>query len=163
VADLEERLEAALLEIGRHLAKTFVTRSGPGCGLEKSVYLGLIALAQAGPLPVKGVASALGLDASTASRLVENLSEAGLVTQERSPQDGRVRIVKLSPRGRAVLASAKSARISVIKAALADWEDGRREAFVKELETLACALARLLGGDGDRHPGADGVSGFSGR
>jgi DNA-binding MarR family transcriptional regulator/GNAT superfamily N-acetyltransferase len=52
---------------------------------------------------VRSLRTRLGLDAGHASRLLRALETAGLVTVEPSPADGRVRVARLTRRGRSEL------------------------------------------------------------
>ncbi|HEY6593718.1 MAG TPA: MarR family transcriptional regulator [Asanoa sp.] len=82
----------------------------------------------------------LGLTPSGAVRLVDRLTEAGLVT--RGPGgDGRSRSVHLTPRGRATAARVSRARMEVLEEALADFSPAERSALHGLLDR---AMARVV-------------------
>lgn len=61
-------------------------------------------LARSGPHPVGDVARAVGQSHAAVSQVVQAMRKQGLVTARRSPDDGRLRVVALTPRGEAVAA-----------------------------------------------------------
>ena len=83
----------------------------------------------------------LGLTPSGAVRLVDRLSEAGLVT--RGPGgDGRSRSVMLTERGRAVATELSDARAATLSAVLDDLSPGDRETLHALLGQVMANLVR---------------------
>lgn len=91
--------------------------------------LNAIALLEARDAPMSEVADVLSMDLATFSRNLRPLREAGLVRSERSEEDGRVRLVRLTAEGRRTL-----------ERALPRWE----EAHARVVEALGPELAREL-------------------
>ena len=57
------------------------------------------------PLPTGALAEQLGLDRSNVTSVVDRLEAGGLVTREAHPEDRRVKLLTLTPAGRAVRAA----------------------------------------------------------
>jgi DNA-binding MarR family transcriptional regulator len=58
-------------------------------------------IATAGPTPMRGLASRLGVDPSWITGLVHQLEQRGFVQRHASPTDRRIKIVRLTERGEA--------------------------------------------------------------
>lgn len=84
---------------------------------------------------VTDLADALLTDKARASRLVDELVHAGLVTRVVGPLDRRRREIELSAAAREALARARRLRLDHLRLALADWDPA-------DVETLAALLAR---------------------
>lgn len=76
-------------------------------GLTYPQYLAMLTLWEHGDLPVKRLGELLRLDSGTLSPLLKRLDAAGLVLRERSPQDERSVIVRLTAEGTALRAAAE--------------------------------------------------------
>lgn len=86
------------------------------------------------PPSVTDIADLLMTDRPRAVRVVDQLTDAGLVARERDAVDHRIRRVSLTDSGRQLLAEATARRVQLLEEALAGWPD----------EDLA-HLTRLLG------------------
>ena len=53
----------------------------------------------AGPLPINGIASKLGLSVAATGRNIDQLVKLGIVERQENPDDRRVKLVSLSPQG----------------------------------------------------------------
>lgn len=81
------------------------------------------------------IAAAFQLNRSTVSRQVNSLIELGLVDYGAAGEEpGRGRVLGLTDRGRAQLASSADAQRSVLSERLAGWSDGDVAAFAAMLE-----------------------------
>ncbi|MFI9270827.1 MarR family winged helix-turn-helix transcriptional regulator [Kitasatospora sp. NPDC052896] len=76
-------------------------------GLTYPQYLVMLVLWERGDLPVKRLGELLRLDSGTLSPLLKRLDAAGLVRRERSAQDERLVIVRLSAEGEALRGAAE--------------------------------------------------------
>lgn len=76
-------------------------------GLTYPQYLVMLTLWEHGDLPVKRLGELLRLDSGTLSPLLKRLDAAGLVLRERSPQDERSVIVRLTAEGTALRGAAQ--------------------------------------------------------
>ncbi|GGP32373.1 MarR family winged helix-turn-helix transcriptional regulator [Streptomyces melanogenes] len=68
-------------------------------GLTYPQYLVMLVLWEHGPQPVKVIGERLRLDSGTLSPLLKRLETAGLVTRERSAEDERSVVVRLTEQG----------------------------------------------------------------
>ena len=96
--------------------------------LDRAGYLIARTLETTGPVSIKGLASALGLDATTVTRQVATMEHARLVLRRPDPDDGRVSLISLSPKGRRTMRAVQRARTERIATLLSDWtENDRRD------------------------------------
>src|SRR3954453_13560241 len=77
-----------------------------GTGLGNSDFRVLEVLLHKGPLPVNTIGPIVDLTPGSISIAVDRLFAKGLVSRVESAEDRRVRIVALTPRGRAMIESA---------------------------------------------------------
>src|SRR6185312_17308349 len=78
--------------------------------MDRAAYLLLNRLDREGPMGVKALAEAMGIDSSTVTRQVAPLVDTGLVKRTAHPEDGRAVVLALSPRGRGRLEEVRSSR-----------------------------------------------------
>jgi DNA-binding MarR family transcriptional regulator len=106
--------------------------------LDRASYLIARTLETTGPVSINGLASTLGLDATTVTRQVATMEAAQLILRRTNPDDGRVSLIRLSQRGRRTMRAVQRARKERLATLLGDWTpDDRRE--------LARLLARFNG------------------
>lgn len=87
---------------------------------------------------IRQVANDLGIEHSTASRGVETLVQAELLTRTRCADDQRQARLQLTPRGRDALAEATEHRQQVLAGLVEDWSE-------EDLQRLTVLLDRLRG------------------
>jgi DNA-binding MarR family transcriptional regulator len=85
---------------------------------------------------LNGLAAAMGVTVSTASRLVDRLVAAGLVDRRPSPQTRREISLSLTPAGRGRLQRYDRLRIAEARARLEAVPPDRRDAVLAALEQL---------------------------
>lgn len=88
------------------------------------------------------LAEDLGVSASSTSRLVDRLVEAGLVLRRTSPRTRREIELSLSPSGRDLLTELDRHRLGELTAALEVLPRGRRREVVAALHDFAAAAAQ---------------------
>ncbi len=137
-ADLEREL-TRFLRRSRVTSAAIATAVHPD--LDVASYVVLITLSDLSATMVGGVrasdvAEALRLHKSTMSRTITVLERLGLVQREPSEQDARALDLSLTPRGRASLDAAVSARRRRVSEALGRWS-------VQDVDDLARLLAHL--------------------
>lgn len=110
-------------------------------GLDPGAFPVLHQLAACGPSRQGPLADTLGVDASTVSRQVRALVDAGLVESSRDPDDGRATLLSLTDAGRTHLVEHLRARRATLQAATADFTPHERDELVRLLHKLAAALA----------------------
>lgn len=97
----------------------------------------VLAAAESAPLTVAQIARSLGLARQSVQRIADVLADEGLVSYQENPAHRRAKLLRLLPKGRAVLRA--------IQAAQQPWAD-RLGAQIgeEELRRAAATLERLL-------------------
>jgi DNA-binding MarR family transcriptional regulator len=109
--DPVDEVATALLDAGRALVAIAVrTVSAGPVPLTVVQHRVLVLVADRGSLSVTAVASALGVNQSTASRHCARLEQLGLVARARAAHDGRSVDVALTAAGRRQVQAVRSAR-----------------------------------------------------
>jgi DNA-binding MarR family transcriptional regulator len=119
-------------------------------GMSRSEAALLSTLLREGPRRITELAELEGLAQPTMTLLVQRLEQAGLVTRERHPGDGRVVMVELTKAGRTKVESLHREASSIISELLADVPDDHVEALADSTETLAQLITLLQ--DPDKEP-----------
>jgi len=136
-------LDRALLEVRRLVNRPGYRRRllGPlGRRIELSTVRVLHAVDQAPAAPsIGGVAATLAIDPSTASRLVEQRVNEGLLERSPDAQDRRRTVLRLTPAGEALLDELAAARIGMLTEVTASWS-------ATDIRTLDELLHRLAEG-----------------
>jgi DNA-binding MarR family transcriptional regulator len=108
--------------------------------MDRAAFLLLNRLDWTGPVGVKALAQAMGIDSSTVTRQVAPLVDCGLVGRVPNPDDGRAVLLELSPRGRERLEEVRASRQLMIHQLLAGWPDEDREQFCELLTRFNLAM-----------------------
>jgi DNA-binding MarR family transcriptional regulator len=142
---LAARFRLAVTRLARRL------RQQSGEGLTPSQTSALSAIERNAPLTPSELATIERVQRPTATRVLNALTEAGLVTREADPGDGRITRVKLTPAGTDVLARGRSRKTAYLARRMQQLgpED------LATLERAAELVERLLEDDADR-PGPHG-------
>lgn len=110
----------------------------PADQLDPGTFWLLKTLRQHGSLRVTELAMTTGLDTSTVSRHVSQLTRSGMVERTPDPEDGRAQLVQLSQAGLDTLHRAYAERRALMTRSLADWSPA-------DVETLSTLLTRFVG------------------
>ena len=105
-------------------------------GIDDTDFRILEALFNKGPLPVNTIGPKVYLTPGSISTAVDRLVERGLVSRVESPEDRRVRVVSLTPKGKRLIAPAFRKHAAEIKNVFAD-------ASPKELRALETTLKKI--------------------
>src|ERR1700752_2551612 len=105
-------------------------------GLGRSDFGVLEGLPHKGPLPVNTIGPIVDLTAGSISIAVDRLVEKGLVSRVESIEDRRVRIVALTPRGKALIDSAFRKHSGQMRRVFSDLS-------LEELRGLETALKKV--------------------
>ena len=105
-------------------------------GIDDTDFRILEALLNKGPLPVNTIGPKVFLTPGSISTAVERLVERGLVSRVESPEDRRIRVVSLTPKGKRLIAPVFRKHAAEIRRVLAD-------AGPKELRALATTLKKI--------------------
>jgi DNA-binding MarR family transcriptional regulator len=138
------RLETwrALLRVHRTITDRLEVELREGRELPLSWYDVLLQLHEAGGrLRIQELATRVLLHKSSTSRLVDRLADAGYVSREPSPDDGRGAYAVLTRDGRDCLRRAAPTHLRSIQRHFGQWLDD------DEVEQLRAVLAKLPGGD----------------
>ncbi|PXA90841.1 hypothetical protein DMC47_26835 [Nostoc sp. 3335mG] len=82
------------------------------------------------------LASALDTDPMTMSSILKRLAERKLVQREPDPQDGRAKIVTLTPQGRALYAEVEGMGVELYKTAIAGMTPAETAALIEGLSRI---------------------------
>lgn len=109
-------------------------------GLTEATWLPLVHIARApAPPRQKDLAASMSLDGSSVVRLLDNLEAAGLI-QRQEGEDRRAKIIRLTPRGRAIADQVETVARRVRSDALAGLSDKDIETTVRVLNHVCEAL-----------------------
>ncbi|MCF6745912.1 MarR family transcriptional regulator [Blastococcus sp. KM273128] len=146
VSDPLERIERELTLLVQRAQRVHLHAESSAQPLERSAYLILGRLRDEGPLRNGALAALLGLDASTVSRHVASLQQAGLIAREADPEDGRACRLRLTATGHRAVAATRKARRGLVRELLNSWPADDRRTLAALLERLNAGLdARLAG------------------
>jgi DNA-binding MarR family transcriptional regulator len=134
--DKGEQVLVALWRVVRRLKASATTLGGDPAALHV-VHM----VKEHGPLRLTALAEAAMLDASTISRHVRHLEEAGQLARTSDPDDRRATRIEITESGHALLQEALAARGRLLDDALAGWEPADRAALAALLSRLAEELA----------------------
>jgi len=115
-------------------------------GLSPSQLNTLMRLHYRGPCPISEVGDDLGVTAAAASQMVERLVQQGLIERGEDPQDRRLRPIRLTADGKALIARGVEARVSWIES-LRDAFGPKERAGVTEMLTRLTQAVRNLDAD----------------
>jgi DNA-binding MarR family transcriptional regulator len=96
---------------------------------------------------VGAIAEALGVDPSTASRLVAETIRDGYLSRATVPGDARRARLALTPTGRALVADASTYQRAVFARLTQGWPAVERARFAAQFVAFAAAIATLLDED----------------
>ncbi|MEW9555820.1 MarR family winged helix-turn-helix transcriptional regulator [Nonomuraea sp. NPDC050783] len=130
-----------LFHFVRHWARRPVTASAADAGGDQGrlvlVCEAVHALGRRGtPATVNAIAYEIGIDQSSASRLVKSATAAGYVLMAASPADGRRREASLTAAGRSMLDQAHRWQEEIFARLTAGWSDKRRRDFQQAMTDL---------------------------
>lgn len=100
-------------------------------GLERAHYLLLILLERRDRQSVGALAEQVNLDASTVTRQVAAMKQAGLVDKLDNPDDRRGGFVAITQAGRDAAARVRARRLERIESGFRDWSEEERAEFAR--------------------------------
>ena len=127
------RLNASRRVHARQSAAAGVVVSQPGFVLLRRVL-------DQGPLPVGELARLADMDPAATGRQVRQLEQEGLVQRSQSTADGRVTVVRATPRGREVWRRMDEVRGRHMDDVLQSWSDADRAELARLLDKLVADL-----------------------
>lgn len=132
--ELPARLRLAVTRLARRL------RQESGSGLSPSLTAALATIDRHGPLAPSELAELERVQRPTATRIVNGLDSAGLITREPDPDDRRGVRVSVSPEGRALLRRLRKRKTAYLARRLEKLDPEE----LATLERAAVLLERLL-------------------
>jgi len=99
----------------------------------------LVLLANEGPLKLTAIAEHLGVNPSTATRMVDRLVSAGLIERETNPASRREVVVRLSRKGRTLVGSVTKRRRGEIAEIVGRMSATSRRGLVRAMSAFAAA------------------------
>jgi DNA-binding MarR family transcriptional regulator len=117
------------------------------CGISHLMFEVLLILGRAGEpgLPMRAVAQEQVLTTGGATRLVDRMETAGLVTRAESPEDRRGKLVRLTPLGEETVIRASLVHLENIKRYfVAPLPAADRERFAEDLRILSHTARDVL-------------------
>ncbi len=121
---------------------------GPDAAITTPQLRLLVLLERSGPTNLSGLASATGVDTSTASRTCEQLVQAKLVSRTQDRNDRRNLTLRLSHRGANLVARLMTRRRQVFSDIADDMNEEERAGLVATLGAFIAAAERTM----DRSP-----------
>lgn len=157
--DLLSRAGDALFRLGRSFHRLPPLGGGGetgGAGPERSSLQVALAVAEGtadgGGVTVGRVAGWLGVEASTASRLVAGAVTAGLVARDPAASDRRQVALRLTPVGTATVEAARRYQRQVFADLTASWDAADRETFARLFPRFADDVTRRTTADRAANP-----------
>jgi len=120
------------------VAAQLVARSG--VDLDEPGLRALSVLDRAAPIAAGALTEPLRTSASNVSKILARLESRGLVERTRSPGDGRVIVVRLSPLGRDVASKLRRAGEEMIAELVVGWPAGDAADLAGLLERLVAEV-----------------------
>ncbi|MEU9162992.1 MarR family transcriptional regulator [Streptomyces sp. NPDC048424] len=116
--------------VKRELARSLPPDCPPGAAAVLTV------LDRHGEMRLSRLAEFMAVDISVTSRHVTHVADRGWIERETDPGDGRCRILRLTPTGRALLAELGARHTAALERALHGWS-------AQDIDVLNTLLARL--------------------
>ncbi|MFB6823062.1 MarR family winged helix-turn-helix transcriptional regulator [Streptomyces virginiae] len=116
--------------VKRELARSLPPDCPPGAAAV------LTLLDRHGEMRLSRLTEFMGVDISVTSRHVTHIADRGWIERETDPGDGRCRILRLTPSGRALLAELGARYTASLERSLRDWSP-------QDIDVLNTLLARL--------------------
>jgi len=135
--DLDAVIDAVLRATQAFVGLALRSLEAVGSPITLAQYRMLAALGVEDNQNVRDLASTLGVERSTATRMYTRLVNGGLVERKGDPTDGRAVVVSLTPQGRKVVAEVTRARRRNVGALLSAMPAARREQLVDLLDEFA--------------------------
>jgi DNA-binding MarR family transcriptional regulator len=108
-----------------------------GISLDRALFPLLVAVERFGPIGMVDLAGRVGRDHSTVSRQVAKLESLGLVDRRAGAEDGRVREVVVTAKGKTMTDAVDAARDRLGRALFAHWERQEVDELVRLLRKFA--------------------------
>lgn len=129
-------IERELAVLARRTERFRAAIYDDGAVLDRSAYLLLSYLLDAGPVRLTTLGTVFSLDLSTISRQVAGMAAGGMVAREVDPTDRRATLVRLTDVGRERFLRTRARRLAAIGNLLITWTPDERDTFSSLLGRL---------------------------
>lgn len=119
-------------------------RREAGIDLARPALVGLARLNDRGPLTISELATIAGVDISTMSRTLKQLTDRGLARRQRGG-DLRCVLIEITAEGRRTVEQMISATQRLLLAVLQDWTEADREELARLLTRFSEDFVRYIG------------------
>jgi DNA-binding MarR family transcriptional regulator len=143
MAALAEELSRSWRELGSILAsrRLWSTLSGAGSSALTPTKLRAVdLLGESGGLRIRELAAGMGIDETSATRLVDRLEAIGVAVRTSAPEDRRATVVVLTAGGEGVLAEMRKRRAAFFRDVLAALDPDERGDLVRLTAKATAAL-----------------------
>jgi len=112
-------------------------------GLTEATWLPLVHVARGRtPMRQKDLAESIGIEGSTLVRLIDALDHAGLI-ERRTEGDRRARLIRLTPRGSALVEKVEAVSTAIRRQILAGISDEDLTITLSVIDRICAALTRV--------------------
>lgn len=137
-------IEFEIMLLGKHgLAASTARREG-GL-LDRSAYVLLSRLRMQGPMSIRQLSDAFGLDQSTLNRQTSAMLQAGLVDRIPDPEGGIARKFRITAQGERKLSSDRERIVGSLEKIMGDWTPADVEVFAAYLNRFNTDIERHTG------------------
>lgn len=133
-AELEAKARELMSHMERLADRVYLQQDAAEVGRREAIVLKQLIAA---PLTMGELSGKLGLALSTVTGIIDRLVERELVTRDRSEDDRRIVVVKLTPRGRKMSEKCQAGKIALGTAFLSALEPDEREALIEMFRKIA--------------------------
>lgn len=132
-AGLEEKARELMSHMERLADRVYLQQDAAEVGRREAIVLRNLAE----PLTMGELSARLGLALSTVTGIIDRLVERELVTRDRSEDDRRIVVVKVTPRGRRMSEKCQAGKVELGTAFLSALEPDEREALIALFRKIA--------------------------
>ena len=129
-------VELEVMLLGRHAVLGPASSKARGGSLDRSAYLLLSRLQAQGPMTIRELHEAFGLDQSTLSRQTAAMLRDGVVERINDPDGGPARRIAVTELGAERLAADRAEKLTALDKVFDDWDP-------EEVQTFAAMLRRV--------------------
>ncbi|MFT4212201.1 MAG: MarR family transcriptional regulator [Microbacterium sp.] len=137
VRELEEAFSELMGEFRRVYTQAAAAASP---GMLPGTFKALGAIARLGPVTLSALADRLTADKGLLSRQVTELESVGMIERRADPDDGRVRLIEITPHGRERLAAAREPYQAMLLETLDDWPLSSIDRLTSLIHALASGV-----------------------
>lgn len=142
-----DEIEYEMMLLTRHVSRLPGHSRRTGGQLDNSAYLLLTYLQVSGPMSLRELAEATGLETSTLSRQTNALLRDGHAERQPDPEGGLARKFTITDAGERLLIEERTAGRASLAKVMSDWDSADRAAFAELLERFNRGIEKRTGRD----------------